>query len=148
MAPGTFIEARSLKSDFLLYLIVNNRGRRPQRKKTPNSMETKFRNMSNDQQGKPRKLSENEIESAISNLKVWVIKNSKLHGSFEFKNFVEAFAFMTEIALRAEKMDHHPEWFNVYNRVTIDLMTHDVNGISDRDIKLANIINSTFEKKR
>lgn len=104
--------------------------------------------MSNDQQKKPRKLSESEIELAISDLRVWVVKNSKLHRSFEFKNFVEAFAFMTEIALQAEKMEHHPEWFNVYNKVTIDLMTHDVSGISDRDIKLAKMINSIFEKKR
>lgn len=103
--------------------------------------------MSNDQQKKPRKLSESEIELAISDLRVWVVKDSKLHRSFEFKNFVEAFAFMTEIALRAEKMDHHPEWFNVYNKVTIDLMTHDVSGISDQDIKLAKMINGIFEKK-
>ena len=103
--------------------------------------------MSNDQQKKPRKLSESEIELAISDLKVWVVKDSKLHRSLEFKNFVEAFAFMTEIALRAEKMDHHPEWFNVYNKVTIDLMTHDVSGISDQDIKLAKMINGIFEKK-
>jgi 4a-hydroxytetrahydrobiopterin dehydratase len=104
--------------------------------------------MSNDQQKKPRKLSDSEMELAISDLRVWVVKNSKLHRSFEFKNFVEAFAFMTEIALQAEKMDHHPEWFNVYNKVTIDLMTHDVSGISDQDIKLAKMINSIFEKKR
>jgi 4a-hydroxytetrahydrobiopterin dehydratase len=104
--------------------------------------------MSNDQQKKPRKLSESEIELAISDLRVWVVKNSKLHRSFEFKNFVEAFAFMTEIALQAEKMDHHPEWFNVYNKVTIDLMTHDVSSISDQDIKLAKMINGIFEKKR
>ena len=103
--------------------------------------------MSDDQQKKPRKLSESEIELAISDLKVWVVKDSKLHRSLEFKNFVEAFAFMTEIALRAEKMDHHPEWFNVYNKVTIDLMTHDVSGISDQDIKLAKMINGIFEKK-
>ena len=103
--------------------------------------------MSNDQQKKPRKLSESEIELAISDLRVWVVKDSKLHRSFEFKNFVEAFAFMTEIALRAEKMNHHPEWFNVYNKVTIDLMTHDVSGISDQDIKLAKMINGIFEKK-
>ena len=103
--------------------------------------------MSDDQQKKPRKLSESEIELAISDLRVWVVKDSKLHRSFEFKNFVEAFAFMTEIALQAEKMDHHPEWFNVYNKVTIDLMTHDVSGISDQDIKLAKMINGIFEKK-
>jgi 4a-hydroxytetrahydrobiopterin dehydratase len=55
---------------------------------------------------------------------------------------------MTEVALHAEKMDHHPEWFNVYDTVTIDLMTHDVNGISDQDIKLANLINSIYDEKK
>lgn len=104
--------------------------------------------MSNDQQKRYRKLSGSEIESAISSLEAWAVKDSKLHRSFKFGNFVEAFTFMTEVALHAEKMDHHPEWFNVYNTVKIDLMTHDVNGISDYDIKLANLINSIYEKKK
>ena len=104
--------------------------------------------MSNDQQKRYRKLSGSEIESAISNMGAWAIKDSKLHRSFKFENFIEAFTFMTEIALHAEKMDHHPEWFNVYNTVKIDLMTHDVNGISDHDIKLANLINSIYDKKK
>ena len=55
---------------------------------------------------------------------------------------------MTEIALHAEKMDHHPEWFNVYNLVKIDLKTHDVDGISDHDIKLAHLMNGIYEKKK
>jgi 4a-hydroxytetrahydrobiopterin dehydratase len=55
---------------------------------------------------------------------------------------------MTEVAIHAEKMDHHPEWFNVYNTVTIDLMTHAVGNISEHDIKLASVINSIFEKKK
>ena len=104
--------------------------------------------MSNDQQKTYRKLSGSEIESAISNMGAWTIKDSKLHRSFKFENFIEAFTFMTEIALHAEKMDHHPEWFNVYNTVTIDLMTHDVNGISDQDIKLANLISGIYDKKK
>jgi 4a-hydroxytetrahydrobiopterin dehydratase len=104
--------------------------------------------MSNDQQKRYRKLSGSEIESAISNLGAWAIKDSKLHRSFKFENFVKAFTFMTEIALQAEKMDHHPEWFNVYNTVKIDLMTHDVNGISDHDIKLADLINSIYDRKK
>ncbi|KAJ1998832.1 Pterin-4-alpha-carbinolamine dehydratase 2, partial [Coemansia thaxteri] len=54
--------------------------------------------------------------------------------SFVFSDFVHAFAFMTAVALRAEKMDHHPEWFNVYNRVEVTLSTHDCQGLSDRDI--------------
>ena len=104
--------------------------------------------MSNDQKKKYRKLSGSEIESAISSLNAWAIKDSKLQRSFKFGNFVEAFTFMTEVALHAEKMDHHPEWFNVYNTVKIDLMTHDVDGLSDYDIKLANLINSIYEKKK
>ncbi|XP_058059484.1 pterin-4-alpha-carbinolamine dehydratase-like [Anopheles bellator] len=56
---------------------------------------------------------------------------------FEFKNFNQAFAFMTGVALKAEKMDHHPEWFNVYNKVDVTLATHDCNGLSTRDVELA-----------
>jgi pterin-4a-carbinolamine dehydratase len=64
-----------------------------------------------------------------------------LNKSFEFKDFVEAFGFMTRVAMQAEKMNHHPEWFNVYNKVKIDLITHDVNGISNYDVKLASAVN-------
>jgi 4a-hydroxytetrahydrobiopterin dehydratase len=117
-------------------------------RKTPNNMKILLNSMSNDQQKKYIKLSGSEIESAISSLEAWSIKDSKLHRSFKFKNFVGAFTFMTEVALHAEKMDHHPEWFNVYDTVTIDLMTHDVKGISDQDIKLANLINSIYDKKK
>jgi 4a-hydroxytetrahydrobiopterin dehydratase len=61
---------------------------------------------------------------------------------FEFKNFSEAFAFMTRVAMKAEQMDHHPEWFNVYNKVDITLTSHDCNGLSDRDIRLARFVDS------
>ena len=111
-------------------------------------MKISLNSMSNDQQKKYRKLSGTEIESAISSLGAWAVKDSKLHRSFKFGNFVEAFTFMTEIALHAEKMDHHPEWFNVYNLVKIDLKTHDVDGISDHDIKLAHLMNGIYEKKK
>ena len=119
-----------------------------QQRKTRNNMKIQLGTMSNDEQKRYRKLSGTEIESAISNLEAWAIKDSKLHRSFKFKNFIEAFTFMTEIALHAEKMDHHPEWFNVYNTVKIDLMTHDVNGISDHDLKLADLINSIYNRKK
>ncbi|MDQ3837113.1 MAG: 4a-hydroxytetrahydrobiopterin dehydratase, partial [Thermoproteota archaeon] len=59
-----------------------------------------------------------------------------------FNDFVQAFGFMTKVAMNAEKMNHHPEWFNVYNLVRIDLVTHDVNGISNYDIELARIIDT------
>ena len=88
-----------------------------------------------------RKLSDSEIESEVTKISGWKLVNGKLNKSFEFKNFIEAFGFMTKVAMQAEKMNHHPEWFNVYNKVKIDLVTHDVNGISNYDIKLANAIN-------
>jgi 4a-hydroxytetrahydrobiopterin dehydratase len=87
------------------------------------------------------KLSDSEIESEVTKIAGWKLVNGKLNKSFEFKNFIEAFGFMTKVAMQAEKMNHHPEWFNVYNKVKIDLVTHDVNGISNYDIKLANAIN-------
>ena len=64
---------------------------------------------------------------------------------FVFKDFNEAFGFMTRVALKADRMDHHPEWFNVYNKVDITLSSHDVNGISDRDIKLAQFIEQCYQ---
>jgi 4a-hydroxytetrahydrobiopterin dehydratase len=68
----------------------------------------------------------------------WKEENNALHGRFEFKDFSEAFAFMTRVALAAEKMNHHPEWKNVYNKVTIKLNTHDAGDIvTDKDHKLA-----------
>jgi 4a-hydroxytetrahydrobiopterin dehydratase len=71
----------------------------------------------------------------------WKEENNALHRNFEFKDFSEAFAFMTRVALAAEKMDHHPEWKNVYNKVTIKLNTHDAGDIvTEKDRKLAKII--------
>ncbi len=83
------------------------------------------------------KLANSEIEGRLKGVSGWSVEDGKLHKQFQFETFVEAFGFMTSLALIAEKMNHHPEWFNVYNRVTIDLMTHDVGGISDLDFQLA-----------
>ena len=69
--------------------------------------------------------------------KVWVIKEQKLHKEFKFRDFASAFGFMTSVAICAERADHHPEWFNVYNRVDIDLTTHEAAGITQRDFDLA-----------
>ena len=91
------------------------------------------------------KLSEQEIQSELNRLQGWTIVNGKLNRSFEFNGFVDAFSFMTKVALAAEKMNHHPEWFNVYNKLKIDLVTHDIGGISNYDIKLAGIINKLHE---
>jgi 4a-hydroxytetrahydrobiopterin dehydratase len=87
------------------------------------------------------KLTDKEIESGVTKMPGWKVVNGKLSKSFEFKDFIEAFSFMTRVAMHAEKMNHHPEWFNVYNKVNIDLVTHDLNGISNYDMKLANAIN-------
>jgi 4a-hydroxytetrahydrobiopterin dehydratase len=86
------------------------------------------------------KLSEIEIKQQVAKLGVWKVVSGKMNKTFEFDDFVQAFGFMTRVAMEAEKMNHHPEWFNVYNRVTIDLVTHDVGGISNYDIKLAKTI--------
>jgi 4a-hydroxytetrahydrobiopterin dehydratase len=89
------------------------------------------------------KLSGNELEETVRSLSGWELKDGKLQKSFKFSNFIEAFGFMTRIALEAEKINHHPEWSNVYNTVTVKLSTHDTGGITDYDIKLANIIDRT-----
>lgn len=88
-----------------------------------------------------RKLSEKEIKDEMSKLKGWQIVDGKLNRTFEFADFNEAFGFMTRVAMEVEKLNHHPEWFNVYNRVKIELVTHDVDGLSNFDFKLAHIIN-------
>ncbi|MDY6785897.1 MAG: 4a-hydroxytetrahydrobiopterin dehydratase [Cyanobacteriota bacterium] len=83
------------------------------------------------------KLSHEAVQSAIAQLNGWSVVEGKLHKEFKFANFVEAFGFMSKVAILAEKMDHHPEWFNVYNKVVIDLTTHDAGGISQNDLELA-----------
>jgi 4a-hydroxytetrahydrobiopterin dehydratase len=88
------------------------------------------------------KLTDKEIKVAISKLPEWKVVDGKLNKAFKFDSFVDAFTFMNKVAFAAEKMDHHPEFFNVYNRVVIDLATHDVDGISNLDIELAKKIDS------
>ena len=88
------------------------------------------------------KLTQDQINAELKNLEGWSIKGEKLHKEFQFADFNEAFAFMTKAAVECEKMNHHPEWFNVYNRIAIDLMTHDVGGITQNDVNLAKIMNS------
>jgi 4a-hydroxytetrahydrobiopterin dehydratase len=84
-----------------------------------------------------KKLTDTELNANLAELSGWTIEDGKLHKQFQFNSFVEAFGFMASVALVAESMNHHPEWFNVYNRVTIDLMTHDADGISALDFELA-----------
>ena len=83
------------------------------------------------------KLSQQQITEGLKSLKGWSLLDGKLHREFTFKDFVQAFSFMSSVALIAERMNHHPEWFNVYNRVVIDLSTHDVGGISSLDFDFA-----------
>jgi 4a-hydroxytetrahydrobiopterin dehydratase len=88
------------------------------------------------------RLSETEITEELKKLEGWAIKDNKLHKEFQFDSFNQAFGFMTRAAMEIEKMNHHPEWFNVYNRITVDLTTHDAGGITNNDINLARILNS------
>ena len=76
----------------------------------------------------------NEINQSLKS--PWTVKHDKLSKTFVFKNFVEAFGFMSQVAIYAEKANHHPEWFNVYNKVDIELTTHDAGGISQKDFDL------------
>ncbi len=88
------------------------------------------------------RLSQEEIEQELKNLSGWKIVNEKLHKEFQFESFNQAFGFMTRSAMEIEKMNHHPEWFNVYNKITIELTTHDAGGITKNDVNLAKILNS------
>jgi len=88
------------------------------------------------------RLSSEQISKQLKNLPGWSVKEEKLHRDFEFESFNQAFGFMTRAAMEIEKMNHHPEWFNVYNKLTVDLMTHDAGGITENDIELAKILNS------
>ena len=90
------------------------------------------------------KLTAGEREAALNELGGWkmVADRDAIQRSFKFKNFSEAWGFMTRVALLAESQDHHPEWFNVYNKVDVTLSTHDAGGLSARDVKLAKAIDA------
>ena len=86
--------------------------------------------------------SEQNIQGKIKDLNEWSFKNNALEKHFEFKNFTEAMAFLVQLAFIAEKQNHHPEILNVYNKVTLRLSTHDEEGVTDKDLKLAASIDS------
>ena len=86
-------------------------------------------------------LSPTEVQTALEKLSGWSLEGEKLRREFRFADFSEAFGFMTRAALRAEAMNHHPEWFNVYNRVVVELTTHDAGGVTSRDVELATALN-------
>ena len=83
-----------------------------------------------------------QIEAGLSELDGWSLVEGKLEREFKFRDFVTAFGFMSSAALVAESMNHHPEWFNVYNRVKVQLTTHDASGITALDFKLAAKMNA------
>lgn len=87
----------------------------------------------------PERISESSITETLGNLPGWeMVENGRaIRKNFKFRDFSEAWAFMSRVALLAEKMDHHPEWFNVYNKVDVTLNTHDAGGVTERDISMA-----------
>ena len=87
-------------------------------------------------------LTPEQIQDLARELPAWSLQNGKLQRELLFVDFVEAFAFMTKVALIAEAMGHHPEWSNVWNRVTIALTTHDTGGLSDLDLEMARRIDA------
>jgi len=87
-------------------------------------------------------LKQDEIKTALAELNagtaaLWSIQHEKLHREFKFADFIAAFGFMTQVALLAERANHHPEWCNVYNKVVIELTTHDAGGLTKKDFALA-----------
>jgi 4a-hydroxytetrahydrobiopterin dehydratase len=86
---------------------------------------------------KMQNLTDEEIAARMKEAPGWEVRDGKLHREFRFADFVSAFSFMSAVALVAERSDHHPEWSNVYNRVVIDLSTHDAGGLTEKDFKLA-----------
>ena len=92
------------------------------------------------------KLSREEIALALEKLPGWTEANGKLHRDYKFADFAHAFGFMATSVFVIEKMNHHPEWTNVYNRVSVDLVTHDAGGITNRDVELAGLLESIAKK--
>ncbi len=84
-----------------------------------------------------KKLDETALREALADLEGWSLEAGKLHREYRFPDFVTAFGFMSSVALVAEAMNHNPEWQNVYNRVVVDLVTHDAGGITEKDLALA-----------
>lgn len=87
------------------------------------------------------KLTPEQIEEVLRALPGWTLAGGKLHREWKFRDFIAAWGFMARAALHAEKMNHHPEWFNVWNTVRVDLSTHDAGGITELDVCLARAMN-------
>ena len=95
---------------------------------------------------KPYLLQDKELKELIAKIPGWEVKSEYLKREFDFQNFIEAFSFMTRIALICEKYNHHPNWQNIYSKVIIKLSTHDLGGITNLDEKLASEINVAFDQ--
>ena len=91
-------------------------------------------------------IEENQLNLFVDKNPSWHIYNKSIKKEFKFNNFIEAFGFMSKVALLSEKMDHHPSWQNTYNKVTIELTTHDKGGITNNDINLAQAIDQSIDK--
>ena len=92
------------------------------------------------------KMTPEAIQTALGKLPGWTVVHEKLHREYKFADFVHAFGFMATAAIGIEKRNHHPEWANVYNRVTVDLTTHDAGGITQADFDLAVLLESIAQK--
>jgi 4a-hydroxytetrahydrobiopterin dehydratase len=92
------------------------------------------------------KLSDSEIAAALAQLPGWDVVHAKLHREYKFPDFVHAFGFMATSAIAIEAMNHHPEWCNVYNKVTVFLTTHDSGGITQKDVELATLLEGIAKK--
>ena len=90
-------------------------------------------------------IEHNQLDSFIEKNPSWTIDNKTIKKEFKFDNFIDAFGFMSKVALLSEKMDHHPDWQNTYNKVKINLTTHDKGGITNNDIKLAESIDKLIK---
>ena len=93
-----------------------------------------------------KKLDDAEVLEKVARLSGWSVKNGKLHREYKFADFPHAFGMMATAAPAIEKMDHDPEWSNVYNRVTVDLSTHDAGGITQKDFDLAMLLEGIAKK--
>jgi 4a-hydroxytetrahydrobiopterin dehydratase len=94
------------------------------------------------------KLSSEDVTTRLAQLQGWSLVAGKLHREYKFVDFVDAFGWMSSAALVAERRNHHPEWFNVYNKVVVDLTTHDAGGISERDFELAADFDKLYGRPR
>ena len=92
------------------------------------------------------KMKRADVAAMVKQLPGWSVQGGKLHREYKFADFIHAFGFMATSAPAIEKMGHHPEWFNVYNRVTVDLSTHDAGGITQKDFDLAIMLEGIAKK--